>query len=84
MGDGTGRPLDALAAQLKALRFKAVPDGETLVVSPPWSLREWVIACDGRWFRWDGPRGPVVGLAGDAATAADVVASVLRHASRWA
>lgn len=83
MGDGTARPLDALAAQLSERRLRARVYGETLVVCPPSSVREQVIACDGRWFRWGGERGIVLGTVGDVPAAADQAAHVLRRLARW-
>lgn len=83
MGDGTARPLDALAAQLIERRFRAAVYGDTLLVCPPSSVREQVIACDGLWFRWGGATGPVVGAVRDVPAAADQAARVLRRAARW-
>ncbi|MFG2084729.1 MULTISPECIES: hypothetical protein [unclassified Spirillospora] len=82
MSDGTGRPLEQLAAQLAQRGVRADVHGGTLVVSLG-ARREQVIACDGRWFRWGGERGHVVGEVGAESASADRALIVLKQLARW-
>ncbi|WP_131732729.1 hypothetical protein [Actinomadura formosensis] len=55
--------------------------GRTLMASLG-ARREQVIVCDGRWFRWGGERGHVLGEVGREGAAAERAVLVLRQIAR--
>ncbi|MFI0487460.1 hypothetical protein [Actinomadura sp. 9N215] len=82
MNDGTGTPLERLAAQLKQRGLRADVHEGTLVTQLG-ARPERVIACDGQRFRWGGQRGHVLGKVGHEAAAAERAVLVLRQLARW-
>ncbi|MGP4025941.1 hypothetical protein [Actinomadura sp. 3N407] len=82
MGNGTGGPLEELAAQLTQRGCRATVDGGMLSASLG-ARREHVIVCDGRRFRWGGERGYVLGEVGAESASADRALIVLKQLARW-
>ncbi|CNG04764.1 Uncharacterised protein [Mycobacterium tuberculosis] len=75
--------LEGLAAELSRRGCRTEVHGGTLVVSLG-ARGEWVIACDGRRFRWDEERGYVLGEVGAEPASAERAVLVLRQIARWA
>ncbi|TDD33733.1 hypothetical protein E1287_18685 [Actinomadura sp. KC06] len=82
MCEVTGKPLEALAAQLVQRGIRASVS-EGMVLASLGTRGERVIACDGARFRWGGERGHVLGEVGREAAAAERIVLVVRQLGRW-